>query len=318
MALHKTTSIHLTSQSKSTRRNNPSYTHPKSSSYFLIRSSRPYVHLPFLKGQLFSFSSTLISVVAQAMRMRRRNCLIVVALSAFALGSPLLIAGANPLAIKFYNSGVKKYKQGDYQGALFDYNKSLEIDPLNLDAIDNRSAAKYQLGDYKGAIADADEALQIDPQHSVALNNRGASKMALKDYQGSILDYNKAISITPQYGDAFSNRCAAKRQLKDIQGAISDCSRAIAIDPQDAVAYSNRGAAKYELKNYSGAIADYNMAIKINPQYGLAYSNLGVSKYYQTGDAESSCNDFKKAASLGYEYRINWLNTEEGKWCRDM
>ena len=26
----------------------------------------------------------------------------------------------------------------------------------------------------------------------------------------------------------------------------------------------------------------------------------------------------KEAASLGYKYRIDWLETSEGKWCKDM
>jgi len=45
-----------------------------------------------------------------------------------------------------------------------------------------------------------------------------------------------------------------------------------------------------------------------------AYSNLAVSNYHFTGDFKSSCANIKKSASLGCEYQINWLNSEEGQW----
>ena len=80
----------------------------------------------------------------------------------------------------------------------------------------------------------------------------------------------------------------------------------------------NSGLAKLEKGDQQGAISAYNKAIEINPQNGLFYSNRAISGYHLTGDFGSACKDIKKAASLGNEYRVNWLNSEEGKWCRDM
>ena len=52
--------------------------------------------------------------------MSRRTTAIAAALSVLALGSPLITACANPLADNSFNSGVDKYNQGDYQGAIAD------------------------------------------------------------------------------------------------------------------------------------------------------------------------------------------------------
>ncbi len=35
-------------------------------------------------------------------------------------------------------------------------------------------------------------------------------------------------------------------------------------------------------------------------------------------DSDGACHDFKKAASPGHQYRINWFNSKEGAWCRNM
>ena len=107
-------------------------------------------------------------------------------------------------------------------------------------------------------------------------------------------------------------------EVADHQGSIADHSKAIKINPQDANAYGNRGNAKMELKDYQGAIADYTKVIEINPQDALAYSNRGLAKGIGFNDNKGACSAFKKAASLGHEYRITWLNSADGAWCRNM
>ena len=59
-------------------------------------------------------------------------------------------------------------------------------------------------------------------------------------------------------------------------------------------------------------------AIEINPEHGNAYSNRSVSKGKGFGDEKGACNDFKKAASLGDEYRRQQLDSNEGNQCRNM
>tara|TARA_Y100001968_G_C19271517_1_gene674497 strand:- start:224 stop:826 length:603 start_codon:yes stop_codon:yes gene_type:complete len=149
--------------------------------------------------------------------------------------------------------------------------------------------------------------------------NKGMLKHYLEeDYSGAISDYTKAIEINPRYAKAYLNRGSAKSGLTDYSGAISDYSKAIEINPRYPNAYLNRGIAKDKLKDYYGAISDYTKAIEINPKYSEAYSNRGISKGQGFQDNKGACDDFKKAASLGNEYRINWLKDERGSWCRDM
>ena len=182
--------------------------------------------------------------------MSGRTIAIAAALSVLAIGSSMITANANPLATQHFNQGVEKYEAGNYQGAIADYTKAIEI----------------------------------NPQNATAYNNRGSAKDDLGDYQGAIDDYDKAIEINPQNADA----------------------------------YNNRGVAKGNLEDYQGAIADYTKAIEIDPQHANAYGNRGFSKGVGFQDSDGACSDFKKAASLGLEYRINWLNSDEGAWCRNM
>ena len=54
---------------------------------------------------------------------------------------------------------------------------------------------KYNSEDYQGAISDYTKAIEINPKEAKAYCNRGSAKNVLKDYSGAISDYTKAIEL---------------------------------------------------------------------------------------------------------------------------
>ena len=56
---------------------------------------------------------------------------------------------------------------------------------------------KLNSHDYQGAISDYTKAIEINPKEAKAYHNRGMAKDLLRDYQGAISDYTKAIEINP-------------------------------------------------------------------------------------------------------------------------
>ena len=118
-------------------------------------------------------------------------------LSLIALGSPLILGCSNPVATIYFNSGEAKYDQEDYQGALADYTKSIEINPNDAFAYVRRGEIYQTLKDYQSAIAEYDKALEIDSQIAGAYINRGSAKNALNDYQEALNDLQKGFEITP-------------------------------------------------------------------------------------------------------------------------
>ena len=209
-----------------------------------------------------------------------------------------------------YNSdGDKKSKLKDYQGAISDYTKAIDIDPNYSIAYFNRGFVKSKLKDYYGAISDYNKAIEHNPNHRNSYINRGIAKGNLKDYYGAISDYNKAIEIDPNYSISYTNRGVSKVNLKDYQGAISDYTRAIEIDPNYSIAYFNRGVVKSKLKDYYGAISDYNKAIEHNPNHRNSYINRGIAKE-NIGDLEGACLDWQKAANIGHKDAKIWVEKQ--------
>ena len=93
--------------------------------------------------------------------MSRRTIAIAAALSVLALGSPLITGCTNPLATQYFNQGVEKYDAGNYQGAIDDWSKAIEINPQDAYAYYKRGIAKELVGDLKGACADWKEASSL-------------------------------------------------------------------------------------------------------------------------------------------------------------
>jgi tetratricopeptide (TPR) repeat protein len=52
----------------------------------------------------------------------------------------------------YWNSGNAKFNIADYSGAILDYNKAIEIDPVYLNAYINRGLSEVRLKNYRAAL----------------------------------------------------------------------------------------------------------------------------------------------------------------------
>ena len=102
---------------------------------------------------------------------------------------------------------------------------------LSPQSIFNQGYDRYESGDYQGAVADYDKTIQLDPQFANAYYNRGHAKRDLGDFQGAILDYDEVIKLNPQDAPAYSARAFAKYKLGDTAGAKEDGVKAKELDP---------------------------------------------------------------------------------------
>ena len=53
----------------------------------------------------------------------------------------------------------------------------------------------YNLQDYEGAIAEYTKALEINPKDAMALISRGLTKQYIKDYKGAVADFSQTIKV---------------------------------------------------------------------------------------------------------------------------
>jgi tetratricopeptide (TPR) repeat protein len=61
--------------------------------------------------------------------------------------------------------------KGDHDKAIADYSQTIQLDPKNVNAYNNRGIDYDDKGDYDKAIADYNQGIQLDPKNALAYNN---------------------------------------------------------------------------------------------------------------------------------------------------
>jgi tetratricopeptide (TPR) repeat protein len=207
------------------------------------------------------------------------------------------VAKTPGLSRAIMNRGVAWAGLGQWDMALTDYSKAIEINPEFTDAYANRGVACINLDQWDMAINDFSKAIEIDLGFVKAYYNRGVAYGNRGQYDKAIADYSKAIEINPGYALAYDNRGVAWRNRGEYEKAIADYSKAIEIDPDFAKAYSNRGIAYGYLEQWDKALADDSRAIEIDPGYTVAYDNRGVA-YSHLGQVDKAIADFTRAIEI--------------------
>jgi tetratricopeptide (TPR) repeat protein len=238
-------------------------------------------------------------------------------------------------AEEYFERGVAKSRQSDYNEAIEDYTQAIALNPQFAEAYFrrgnaylNRNEEKKALRDYKQALrlapddrltnsiqsqvyrlskdydralAEAEQGVQRNPEYDEAYFMRGLVRIELRDYDGAISDNTEAIRLNPQYVMAYNNRGVAHKYKGDYDSAINDFTDAIRINPKHALAYRNRGIARNEKSDYDGAIADFTEAIRLTPRDADAYYTRGQVRS-DKGDLDKAIADFEAALIIDPDY----------------
>lgn len=123
-------------------------------------------------------------------------------------------------------------------------------------AYNNRGVVYYGKGDYDRAMSDFNKAIELKPDLAAAYNNRGVVYRDKGDYDRAMRDYTKAIELKPDDAEAYNNRGVVYFRKGDYDRAMSEYDKAIELKPDLAAAYYNRGVTWYLRKDYNRARAD--------------------------------------------------------------
>ena len=196
--------------------------------------------------------------------------------------------------------GLCFYLQDNLGEALGSYQESLELaekiqDEKGIVANLNNIGLVYaEKGDYDTAIRDFNKAIELDPKLAQAFYNRGLAYVNKKDYALAIRDFTRAIELDPSFAMAFCNRGTAYADNGGYDTAIRDYTKAIELDSNYADAFYNRGIVYCNKKDYDTAIRDYTRAIELDPNHAEAMANIG-SAYKGKGDKKNARIWWKKA-----------------------
>jgi Tfp pilus assembly protein PilF/DNA-binding transcriptional MerR regulator len=206
-----------------------------------------------------------------------------------------------------YDAAIK----GEFDAAIEDATKSIELDPGRVNPYINRSWAYIEKNMLQHAIRDCRAALQIDPKNMLAYNNRGLAYQRMAQVALAQEDYRQACDLGLELGcqnlEGLINQTRISELIDQSQTAfkaknwdavIRAATKVLELDPQNSVAYTNRSAAYAQMNYLVKALKDSNEAIRHDPDFSLAYNNRGYV-FELLGNTSKAAADYLKSCSLG-------------------
>ena len=208
-----------------------------------------------------------------------------------------------------YNSrgNVYYYNKKEYEKAFVDYNKAIELKPDYAEPYNGRGNTYYMKGEYEKALEDYNKAIDLKPDYIKPYLNKGNVYIVKNKYDDAIVAYNKAIELKPDYPESYNCRGICYADKGEYEKALKDYNRAIELKPYFAEAYNGRGIIHNNIGEYEKALEDYNKAIELKLDYVHSYNNRGVT-YYNRQEYEKAIIDYNRAIELDPNYALAILN----------
>ena len=156
----------------------------------------------------------------------------------------------------------------NYDVAIEDCNKAIELDSTFIDAYYYIGIANNKKQDYDTAIDFFKKSIDLSPNYAKSWNHMGFSYEKLGQMDKAIDSYKKAVEFEPKYALANYNLGNAYKQEKQLDNAIESYKKATEIDPNYAYAWLFMGYAYLDKNDYYSAIQNLDKAININPDLG--------------------------------------------------
>lgn len=186
-----------------------------------------------------------------------------------------------PEAAKFYNSGNKQLKSGNYEGAIQDYDKALETSK-DYRIFYQKGVSLKKIRKFDDAVEAFKASLENNPDFDLAYNGLGGIYFAQGKYDLAVEAFKKFEEKTPK--DKLKKK--AKQYI--------------------ARSYTKLGEKAKGNNNYKKAVEYLTEAVS-NANYDAAYlllaeSYVELAKYNEALDAATKALKYRKSISKGGPY----------------
>lgn len=212
----------------------------------------------------------------------------------------------------YHNSGNAKFNMKDYNGAIEDYNKAIELNPNSSISYLGRAKVKYEIKNYKEAFDDADKSIKLDPSNLDSYLTRGSARFLLGDWLSAYEDYNKVIEADQDNIFAYILRGIVQDHLGDYKNSIKDYLRARELALIEGRKDLLEKCDDY-LKNKNYSVNNSNSQVKDKDGNVFKTATIGTQEwtsenlnveYYRNGDVIPQIKD-----------KEEWSKLRTGAWC---
>ncbi|HEX6094726.1 MAG TPA: tetratricopeptide repeat protein [Thermoanaerobaculia bacterium] len=137
-------------------------------------------------------------------------------------------------AVAHANIGNSHRRQQEWDSAIGEYTKAIELNPKLAALYFNRGVARYGKGDAKSAIADFGEAIRLDPKDPQAYVNRAIMQFEGDAHAPALADMDAAIKLAPKMAMLYTYRGKIHLAAGNADKAIADFQQVLKLEPANA------------------------------------------------------------------------------------
>jgi tetratricopeptide (TPR) repeat protein len=134
-------------------------------------------------------------------------------------------------------------------------------------------------GDFNGAVKDFSRALDIDPDIAVGYMNRGYVYNDMRLATKAEQDFRKALALNPDYGEAHLGLAYALVQLRSATAALKEAEIASRLLPDSESLHLVKAESYRQRAMLVPAETEYRKALKLNPNAPNTYIALADVEY---------------------------------------
>ena len=131
----------------------------------------------------------------------------------------------------------------------------------------NRGIANLGIKNYEDAVLDFTKEIEINPKNDSAYYQRAIAQAKLEHNSAALEDYTKALELNPKNADYYADRAAfISKTNGDLDKALEDINKAIDLDKQDSEKFLTRAIINCKKEEYLPAIDDLNIVLQMVPE----------------------------------------------------
>ena len=186
-------------------------------------------------------------------------------------------------AKQYFRAGEDFYKSANYNDAIDQYTKAIELDPDYEKAYVQRAMAFSKTGDHVNAAADFDRALVFNEKEAELFYYSGYEWHLQGKNDIAHTKLSKAISMKGNFLEAYQVRTVVNMELERYDQALEDCQKCIRLK-EDERGYFNLAQVYEKLGMYNDAEQAYQKSISKNSSivethYALALLQFNRNNY---------------------------------------
>uniref|UniRef100_A0A8B9FWC1 Sperm associated antigen 1 n=1 Tax=Amazona collaria TaxID=241587 RepID=A0A8B9FWC1_9PSIT len=158
------------------------------------------------------------------------------------------------IATREKEKGNEAFASGDYVEAVTYYTRSISVIPTAA-AYNNKAQAEIKLQDWDSALQDCEKVLDMEPGNIKALLRRATVHSQLQNYQAAVEDLDRVLCVEPQNAVAKKNLQEVEKKLKGLKPVSQTQGKGKRIliqDIEDSESDEERGENTVECERSSG------------------------------------------------------------------